>query len=242
MSRNISNRRIAALIFDFDGLIVDSESPGFQAWSEVYATHGCSLPFDKYSACIGTIGGFDLHAYLEEQSGRSLVRADLERACTARWLELVKTQPMLPGVAGCVASAKQRGLKLAIASSSTLQWVTHNLRRFALIDQFDAVCTRDYVSAVKPDPALYLLALEKLGVKADEAIAFEDSPNGILAAKRAGIYCVAIPNPLTEDLPLELADLRLRSLEEFDIDNVWRYRSRRKSGEPRRVPRKRSGE
>lgn len=215
-----SSKRIAALIFDFDGLIVDSETPGFQAWSEVYATHGCSLPFDKYSACIGTIGGFDLHAYLEEQSGRSFDRADLEHACNARWLKLMKAQPLLPGISACISSAKRRGLKLAIASSSTQKWVTGNLRKFGLLDEFDAVCTSDYVSVVKPDPALYLLALEKLGVRADEAIAFEDSPNGILAAKRAGIYCIAIPNPLTKDLPLALADRRLRSLEEFDLDDV----------------------
>ena len=215
-----STKRIAALIFDFDGLIVDSESPGFQAWSEVYARHGCSLPFDKYSACIGTIGGFDLHAFLEQQSGRPFDRGDLERLCTTRWLELMKEQPLLPGIASCVSSAKGRGLKLAIASSSTYNWVTHNLRKFELLDQFDAVCTRDDVGAVKPDPALYLLALERLGVTADEAIAFEDSPNGILAAKRAGIFCVAIPNPLTKDLPLELADRRLSSLQEFDVDDV----------------------
>ena len=215
-----STRHVAALIFDFDGLIVDSETPGFQAWSEVYTTHGCSLPFDKYSACIGTIGGFDLHAYLEEQSGRSLDRAALERACNTRWLQLMHAQPMLPGIAACVSSAKRRGLKLAIASSSTQKWVTRNLRKFELLDQFDAICTSDHVSAVKPDPALYLLALEKLGVKADQAIAFEDSPNGILAAKRAGIFCIAIPNPLTKDLPLELADRRLGSLEEFDLDDV----------------------
>jgi HAD superfamily hydrolase (TIGR01509 family) len=237
-----STKRIAALIFDFDGLIVDSETPGFQAWSEVYATHGCSLPFDKYSACIGTIGGFDLHAHLEEQSGRPLDRADLERACNTRWLELMHEQPLLPGIATCISSAKRRGLKLAIASSSTQKWVTRNLRKFGLLDEFDAVCTSDYVSAVKPDPALYLLALEKLGVRADEAIAFEDSPNGILAAKRAGIFCVAIPNPLTKDLPLELADRRLRSLEEFDLDDVCRLRSRRKSGELRRASWKRARE
>jgi HAD superfamily hydrolase (TIGR01509 family) len=237
-----STKRIAALIFDFDGLIVDSETPGFQAWSEVYATHGCSLPFDKYSACIGTIGGFDLHAYLEEQSGRAFDRADLERACNARWLQLMHAQPLLPGIASCISTAKRRGWKLAIASSSTQKWVTHNLRKFGLLDEFDAVCTSDYVSAVKPDPALYLLALEKLGVRADEAIAFEDSPNGILAAKRAGIFCVAIPNPLTKDLPLELADRRLRSLEDFDLDDVCGVRSQKESGELRRASRKRADE
>ena len=208
------------MIFDFDGLIVDSESPGFQAWSEVFATHGGALPLDKYSACIGTIGGFDLHGYLEEQTGRTFERADLERACNKRWSELMKEQPLLPGIAACVSSAKARGMKLAIASSSTQKWVTCNLRRFQLLEQFDVVCTSDYVDAVKPDPALYLLALQRLGVRADEAIAFEDSPNGILAAKRAGIFCVAIPNPLTKDLPLELADRRLTSLLDFNIDDV----------------------
>ena len=208
------------MIFDFDGLIVDSEGPGFRAWSELYASHGCALPFEKYSACIGTIGGFDLHAYLEEQTGRSFERADLERACNSRWLDLMQDQPLLPGIASCVSSAKQRGLGLAIASSSTEKWVTRNLRKFGLLDYFDAVCTSDHVSAVKPDPALYLLALEKLGVAAGEAIAFEDSPNGVLAAKRAGLFCIAIPNPLTRDLPLGLADRRLSSLEEFDLDHV----------------------
>ena len=212
--------RIRALIFDFDGLIVDTEGPGFRAWSELYQSHGCSLPFDKYSACIGTIGAFDLHGYLEEQSGRSFDRSDLENACKARWLELMKDQQLLPGVARCVEFAKTRGLKLAIASSSTQEWVDGNLRRFGLLDRFDAVCTRDYVSAVKPDPALYLLALEKLAITADQAIAFEDSPPGVLAAKRAGIFCIAVPNSLTKDLALDHADRQLSSLEEFDLDNV----------------------
>jgi putative hydrolase of the HAD superfamily len=215
-----STKRVRGLIFDFDGLIVDTEGPGFKAWTEVYASHGCALPFDKYSACIGTIGGFDLHRYLEEQSGRSFDRLELEQACNARWLELMKEQRLLPGIAACVASAKTRGLKLAIASSSTEKWVIRHLRKFGLLDTFDAVCTRDYVRAVKPDPALYLLALEKLCIEADEAIAFEDSPPGIEAAKRAGIYCIAVPNSLTRDLPLNHADRCLSSLEEFNLDDV----------------------
>lgn len=237
-----TRRTVKALIFDFDGLIVDSESPGFQAWSELYASHGCSLPFEKYAACIGTLGGFDLQGDLEKQSGQSFNRTELEEVCTRRWLELMRAQPLLPGVAACVTGAKARGLKLAIASSSTQTWVTHNLKKFALLDQFDAICTRDHVAAVKPDPALYQLALERLDVTADETIAFEDSPNGILAAKRAGIYCVAVPNELTKDLALSLADHRLRSLEEFNLDDVCRLRSQRQLGELRRASRKRARE
>ncbi len=215
-----SNTNVRALIFDFDGLIVDSESPGYRAWSELYESHGCSLPFEKYSACIGTFGGFDLHGYLEEQSGRSFDRENLEAACSKRWAELMENQPLLPGIAAVLAAAKARGVKCAVASSSTREWVTGNLERFSLFRHFDVICTRDDVAAVKPDPALYLLALAKLGVDAAEAIAFEDSPNGILAAKRAGIFCIAVPNPLTEKLPLEKADRRLSSLEDFDLDNV----------------------
>jgi putative hydrolase of the HAD superfamily len=215
-----SLKHIRALIFDFDGLIVDSESPGYQAWSELYESNGCSLPFDKYSACIGTLGGFDLHGYLQEQSGRVFDAARLESQCGARWRELMADQPLLPGVSTVVSAAKQRGLKLAVASSSTYDWVSENLRKFNLYDQFDAVCTRELVGAVKPDPALYLLALDRLSVRADEAVAFEDSPNGIRAAKSAGLFCIAVPNPLTRQLPLDLADRRMRSLEEFNFEHV----------------------
>jgi HAD superfamily hydrolase (TIGR01509 family) len=210
--------RVAGLIFDFDGLIVDSESPGYTAWSEVYQEYGCVLPFEKYSACIGTVNGFDLHGYLEQQSGRAIDRTALEEACTRRWLALMRHQSLLPGIADTVAEAQARGLKLAVASSSTHDWVSGNLRRFGLLERFDAICTRDDVSAVKPDPALYLLALERLGIGAQQAIAFEDSPNGILAAKRAGVYCIFVPNPLTAQLSGDLADERLESLEAFRFD------------------------
>jgi putative hydrolase of the HAD superfamily len=213
-------KQVKALIFDFDGLIIDSESPGYRAWTELYESHGCSLPLDKYSACIGTIDGFDLHGYLEEQSGRSLDRDELEAACYARWRELVKDQPLLPGIERTLSAATARDLKIAVASSSTKRWVTKSLEKFGILDRFDAICTRDDVAAVKPDPELYLLALRRLGVSADEAIAFEDSPNGILAAKSAGIFCVFVPNPLTTNVTSHLADWRLESLEEFDLEDV----------------------
>jgi len=217
--RALMVKLLKALIFDFDGLIVDSETPGYRAWSEAYAAHGCSLPFDKYSACVGTIDGFDLHGYLERESGRTIDPLALEADCNARWNELVQLEPARPGVDRLIASAKTRGLKLGVASSSTTEWVVGNLTRLGLADQFDVICTRDLVPAVKPDPALYLLALTRLGVAAHEVIAFEDSPHGILAAKRAGIFCIAVPNALTYELPLDLADRRVASLEEVDLDD-----------------------
>jgi beta-phosphoglucomutase-like phosphatase (HAD superfamily) len=216
-----STRRLKALIFDFDGLIVDSESPGYQAWSELYAAHGCRLPFEKYAQCIGTFEGFDLFRYLEAQAGRPIDKADVLARCSTRWNQLMEQQPLLPGIEDCVTSAKQLGLALAVASSSTSEWVAGNLGRLGLVDCFDAICCREHVASVKPDPALYLLALEKLGVHASEAIAFEDSPNGILAAKRAGIFCVAIPNPLTRQLVLDQADRRLNSLSEFKLEDAF---------------------
>ena len=218
--RALMVKLLKALIFDFDGLIVDSETPGYRAWSEAYAAHGCSLPFDKYSACVGTIDGFDLHGYLERESGRTIDPLALEADCNARWNELVQLEPARPGVDRLIGSAKKRGLKLGVASSSTTEWVVGNLTRLGLADQFDVICTRDLVAAVKPDPALYLLALTRLGVAAHEVIAFEDSPHGILAAKRAGIFCIAVPNALTHELPLDLADRRVASLEEVDLDDV----------------------
>ena len=81
------------------------------------------------------------------------------------------------------------------------------------------MCTRDYVAAVKPDPALYLLALEKLGIQASEAIAFEDSPPACWR-KAAGFICIAVPNSLTGELPLDQADRRLSSLADFNLDDV----------------------
>ena len=122
-------------------------------------------------------------------------------------------QQLLPGVERYLADARRLGLKTAIASSSTSSWVTDHLERFGIHEHFDAILCREDVSLTKPDPELYRKALERLSVTAGEAIAFEDSSNGIRAAKAAGIFCVAVPNPLTADLDLRQADLRLPSLE-----------------------------
>jgi beta-phosphoglucomutase-like phosphatase (HAD superfamily) len=107
-----------------------------------------------------------------------------------------------------------------VASNSERAWVTGHLSRLGLLAPFDAIVCADDGTAAKPDPALYLAALDALGVQAAEAIAFEDSPAGILAARRAGVFCVAVPNPITATLPLSLADLVFPSLGDVSLQRL----------------------
>lgn len=209
------------LIFDFDGLIVDTELAAFQTWQEVYRSHGCTLALDTYAQCIGSPGAFDSHGHLESQIGRTLDREAIKTHRRQRYAELTQGQTVLPGVRDYLATAKHRGLKLAVASSSSREWVGEHLSRFGLDVYFDALRCADDAQRLKPDPELYQLALTALGLSPDQAIAFEDSPHGITAAKRAGLFCVAVPNTVTRQLLLEHADLRLESFVEVSFEQLF---------------------
>ena len=163
---------------------------------------------------------FDPVAYLEQQLGRT---TDRETTCarhTERFFALVDRQSALPGVEECLRTGKHLGLKTAVASSSSRAWVIGHLNRLGLSESFDCVRGRDDVARVKPDPELYQSALSALDVANSEAVAFEDSPNGIAAAKSAGMVCVAVPNVMTRDLALQEADLRLESLAEMPLADL----------------------
>jgi HAD superfamily hydrolase (TIGR01509 family) len=211
---------IKALIFDFDGLILDTETPEYQSWQEIYREHGCDLSLAKWGECIGTANVFDPYAYLEEQCGRAMDRAAIQEKRRARFKQLMHGQPLLPGVEAYIQDAKRLGLRLGVASSSGHAWVSGHLSRFQIESHFDCLNCADDVERVKPDPALYLKALERLGVRANEAIAIEDSPNGALAATRAGIFCVTVPNTLTQQLSFSAGDLRLTSLSSLPLETL----------------------
>jgi HAD superfamily hydrolase (TIGR01509 family) len=211
---------IRALIFDFDGLILDTETPEYQCWREIYQAYGCDLPFAKWSECIGTANVFDPYEFLAEQSGKAVDRAALHTQRRARFAQLIDGEPLLPGVESYIQDGKRLGLRLGIASSSSRSWVEGHLRRFQIDTLFDCTNCSDDVERVKPDPALYLRALDKLGVGADEAIVFEDSPNGALAARRAGIFCVTVPNPMTRQMIFAAGDMTLSSLSSLSLETL----------------------
>jgi HAD superfamily hydrolase (TIGR01509 family) len=212
---------IKALVFDFDGLILDTELSALQSWQEVYQSYKCELPLEKWALCIGSgFEAFDPYIYLEALLGRAVLREEIASQILKRSVEMIETQVALPGIEDAIKAAKRLGLKIAVASSSPRSWVVGHLMRLGLHEKFDAMKFGDEVVQKKPHPEIYLAALELLGVGADEAIALEDSPNGVRAAQRAGIFCVAIPNLVTGQLPLDHADLRLKSLADLPLEQL----------------------
>jgi len=211
---------IRALVFDFDGLILDTEEPVYRSWLEVYQAHGEELPFERWVQIVGsTTAGFHPQYHLEERLGRPLPKEVLDRRMGRR-TEMILAQAVLPGVVQHLDAAREVGLRLGVASSSTREWVAGHLARLGILDSFECVRCRDDVANAKPEPDLYLAVLDCLGVDASEAIAIEDSPNGIAAAKRAGMRCVAIPNSITARLDLSEADITLTSLAELTLGQL----------------------
>jgi HAD superfamily hydrolase (TIGR01509 family) len=211
---------VRALLFDFDGLIVDTETPSLASWQEVYGEHGHELTLDRWAAAVGTVGGFDPLAHLEELAG-PVDRDDVVARRLARELELADVEELRPGILEYLEEARRRGLATAIVSSASRTWIDRHLARLERAEHFDAIVTADKdESRAKPRPVLYLEALELLDVAADEAIAFEDSPNGVRAAVAAGIFVVAVPNGVTESLGLDDADLVVPSLADLPFDGL----------------------
>jgi HAD superfamily hydrolase (TIGR01509 family) len=207
---------IRAFLFDFDGLIVDTEVPSRAGWEHIYREHGHELPPEKWALMVGTVGGWDPMAHLEDLVGTPLERDRITERRREHEFALADAEELRPGILDYLAEARQRGLKRAIVSSADRRWIDRHLARLEQAVGWDTIVTADGdVTRAKPSPELYLEALGRLGVAAAEAIAFEDSPNGVRAAKAAGIFCVAVPNEVTRALGLDEADLVLDSLAEL---------------------------
>ena len=224
---------IRALIFDFDGLILDTEVPVYQSWQELYLAHQCNFSLELWLDYVGTSeGNFDPLADLERQLSCSLDRGVVESARRQREAELIAQQGAMPGVEEYLVSARRLGLRLALASSASCAWVTTHLERLGFMDHFDYIFGRDDVARTKPSPDLFLSALDSLAVSPAEAIVFEDSLNGVLAARQAGIFCVAVPNAITRHLTLDQADFRLDSLADLSLDRLLEIVNHRNGHQP----------
>lgn len=214
---------IKAIIFDFDGTIVDTESAEFKAWEDTYQAYGCELPFSMWAQVIGTSNDmFNPITYLEQQLGANIDRARVRRERRARLMQLLEGQEIRPGVAQYMKEARRLQLKVGVASGSPREWVGGHLERLHLLPNIGAMRCADDVTRVKPAPDLYEAVLDDFGLNGAEAVAIEDSPHGALAAKRAGLYCVVVPNAMTEQLSFDHVgvDVQLDSLAELPLNEL----------------------
>ena len=212
---------IEGLIFDFDGLILDTETPEFILLQEIFNSYGASLPITEYAAALGaSLEAFDPFVYLAQKINKPLDQHALLFNWRAQSNKIIERQDPLPGVVKTIQRAQELGLRMAIASSSPRDWVVNHLTRLKLIDKFEHVLTAEDVQKIKPEPDLYLKSLAALKLKPSEAMAFEDSPNGIKAARKAGLFCIAVLNPLTRQLDTDHADLVIDSLASVSLDEL----------------------
>ena len=207
-------------MFDFDGLILETETPAYQSWAEIYREHGHEIPMERWHDYLGSDRGFEPAEHLAALVGEGLDIAAMQRRRDARKTELILALDLMEGVREYIADATRLGLRLGVASSSSRAWVTGHLERLGIHQHWDAIRTRDDVARTKPAPDLYRSVVDALDVRPAEAIALEDSANGIASAKAAGLRVVAVPNALTEDMDLSAADLRLASLAAMPLEAV----------------------
>jgi putative hydrolase of the HAD superfamily len=201
---------IRALVFDFDGLIVDTESPYVQAWEHLHHEAGLKPPARLAHALVGHVN-VDLDLWIAFGPGAD--RATLQRRFVTDARQRNLRQPVLPGVRNLLVEARAAGWRTAVASNSDEAHVRGHLDRRDLTPLFDVIVTRECAPRPKPAPDLYTEAVRRLGVPAADAVAFEDSDPGHRAAASAGLRCVVVPNPATRHVSFPLARARLETLE-----------------------------
>lgn len=211
-----------AVIFDFDGLILDTEWPAYVTVAEVFEAHGSTMPLDRWQSRIGRGDNAPWTELLAADLGDEIDHDALLEHRRVRKDRLTEANPLQPGVLELLDAAEAHGLRTAVASSSPLTWVGRHLERHGILERFGAVRTVDDVENAKPWPDVFLAAGAALGVAPERSIVFEDSHNGVVAAKAAGMFCVAVPNRVTAGLDFSAADLVVESLTDIDLAALLR--------------------
>ncbi len=204
------------IIFDFDGVLVDTEWAIFSSWVDLYHREGCELSLEEYSPCLGAgYTRWNPANHLERITGKSF---DWEQENTLRQASIERQlmcSGLMPGARELLEWCRASAIRLTVASSSSRHWVVGWLNRLDAMHYFPEIFCRTDGYAVKPNPALFLAARDFLSLPNEDCLVVEDSTNGLLAARAAGIKSVAIPCCLTRDLDLSAADMHMESLGEL---------------------------
>ena len=208
---------IRAIVFDFDGLILDTETPLIDAYAEIHTRHRVAFDRALFLRSVGHADyAFDPWHGFSQHADRAALELE-RRACKD---ELLLRQPVLPGVGEMLEAARSSGIRVGLASNSHHDWVDPHLTRLELFDRFEFIACREDAASPKPEPDLYRLVLNRFGIRGHEAIAFEDSHAGSLAAKRANLWVVAVPNESTAHHDFSHVDLCVPSLAKVTLADL----------------------
>lgn len=210
---------IKALVFDFDGTIIDTETPVYESWAETFRFAGAEpISIDRWLQDIGKADGYgiDVRAELCNQIGVDAISAQVETFRKDLCDEMLHALPLRDGVQQWIEAAASAGIPLAIASSSPTSWVQGHVDRLGLTERFVALSCADPGIPGKPDPTVYLSACASLGVPPSQGLAIEDSTHGVSAAMAAGMRCIAAPGPITKTMQFTHASIHVDSLNELD--------------------------
>ncbi|MES2921147.1 MAG: HAD family phosphatase [Verrucomicrobiota bacterium] len=206
----------AAVLFDFDGVLVDTEGAIYQAWLRNFQIHGHDLPLDVYTRCIGSdFATWSPKTHLEELSGLSFDWHDLDARRQEEILRDLTDEGTMPGVIPLLEQLTRAETRRAVVSSSSHHWVDGWLEKLEFAHHFETVVCRGDAPQIKPAPDLYLEAAKRLGLQPAECLVIEDSLNGMIAAKAAGMTVWIVPNRVTAGLDFSEADRIFPSLVEM---------------------------
>ena len=211
---------VRAIVFDFDGLLMDTESTSFQSWQYEWNQWGLTLEVADFFADHGGDVTEDRYAVLAAAAGPRFDRGLSHRRRVAYRERLHEQLDLADGMRGWLDEAVGLGLRLAVASSSPLEWLTAHLGRAGVLGTFDVLAGGDEVGRHKPAPDVYELALGRLSLSGDAAVAVEDTAHGVAAARAAGMRCIAIPNPFVAVERVCHADLVLLSASQLRLADV----------------------
>jgi putative hydrolase of the HAD superfamily len=216
--------RLEAVVFDFDGLIIDSEWVIYETARTAFAEHGHDLTVEAWSSIVGTNDQIEPSWWADLCTAAGVngfERSDYDAAYLAQDRSNRDSLPLLAGVAELVDLLTVAGVPLGVASSSSREWLDRHLPRLGLASRFGAVVGADMVGGIgKPAPDVYLRACAELGADPTRSVALEDSSHGIAAARAAGMAAVAVPSRITRFQDLSGADRVVSSLTELAVADL----------------------
>lgn len=209
---------IKAVIFDMDGLLIDSEPLWQKTNKKIFKRLGWDLTMDHHVAMRGRSLRENLEHYYAKQPWQGMTPAEAEQVIIKEMIKLVKSDGVLkPGVHTALQVSKKAGLPVAIASGSPIRLVEAVIDTLEIREHFHHIYSAQFEPYGKPHPGVFIKVAEHFKVRPADCLVFEDSPSGVLAAKAANMKCVAVPEPEAKDSPfIQTADVILDSLEEFD--------------------------